>query len=241
MLSLYFIWQQTGTQCKDGCSHMSGAFLTLNSQQEPILRCCMVLTHQLTGTGDAGHTEGPGMASTWSRKSPQQGQHLHFSETHEAIAGHTRCLQWNYDERALNFPNGKHEAEVIHPWCQLAMISIILLPSPEQSWPYTYETMQRKLPSILVVLPQQPRRQPVIRNTHFPCRILHCTQNICVGKDGADSWSQKEQDTTAAALAVVLISKFITLPGHQEHARKFLHNDPNTACVKWWIYCLPGV
>lgn len=73
------------------------------------------------------------------------GLHLHSSETHEAIPGHAQCLQWNYDERALNFPNGKHEAKVIHPWCQLAMIGIILLPSPEQSWSYTYEALQREL------------------------------------------------------------------------------------------------
>lgn len=45
-----------------------------------------------------------------------------------------------------------------------------------------------------------------------------------------------------AGLVVVLITKFINLPSHQEKAReKLLHNtpDPDTACVKWWIYYLP--
>lgn len=55
MLSSYFTWQQIGKQCKEDCSHTSGAFSTLNSQQEPMLSSCTVLTHQLRGTGDDGH------------------------------------------------------------------------------------------------------------------------------------------------------------------------------------------
>lgn len=46
MLSSSFIWQQIAKQCKEGCSHPSGAFSTLNSQQRPMLqlRSCTVLT-----------------------------------------------------------------------------------------------------------------------------------------------------------------------------------------------------
>lgn len=59
---LVFYLEITGEQCEEGCSHTPGPFLALNSQQEPMLRSCTVLTHQLTGTGDAGHTEGPDTA-----------------------------------------------------------------------------------------------------------------------------------------------------------------------------------
>lgn len=78
MLSSSFIWQQTGKQCKEGCSHSSGAFYTPNSQQQPVLqfRSCTVLTPLANSDWGRWAYRRSWHSLNMIKKSPQQGSHL---------------------------------------------------------------------------------------------------------------------------------------------------------------------
>lgn len=82
-------------QCKGSCSHPSGVFSTLNSQQQPMLqpRPCTIVTLLADSNCGGWQAHGSWHSHKTNKKSPQQDPHLpYFSETNKAVSNHHKLV-----------------------------------------------------------------------------------------------------------------------------------------------------